>query len=132
MKLPTPNQNHNEPLKEIIRQEIIQSNGLINFARFMALVLYTKGLGYYSSEQIKFGKHGDFVTAPELTDLFAHCIALQCQQILTELKTGDLLEIGAGSGVFAKDLLIALEKSNSLPEHYFILEISADLRNTWA
>jgi len=126
MKL--PNQDHSEQLTQIIRQEITQSNGLINFARFMELALYTPGLGYYSAGQIKFGKHGDFVTAPELTDLFAHCIALQCQQILTELKTGDLLEIGAGSGVFAKDLLIALEKSNSLPEHYFILEISADLR----
>jgi SAM-dependent MidA family methyltransferase len=131
MKLPTPShveRLHSNKLTEIIQEEIQQSNGLINFARFMELALYAPGLGYYSAGQLKFGKKGDFVTAPEITDLFAQCIALQCNQILTELKNGDILEIGAGSGMLAKDLLIALEKLNSLPEHYFILEISAELR----
>ncbi len=131
MKLPTPSHTahlHSDQLTQIIRQEIKQSNGLISFARFMELALYSPGLGYYSAGQLKFGRQGDFVTAPEITDLFAQCIAAQCRQILTELKSGDILEIGAGSGVFAKDLLITLEKLNSLPEHYFILEISAELR----
>src|SRR6185437_1180284 len=42
--------------------------------------------------------------------------------------TADILELGAGSGVFGEDLLLELEKLHSLPQHYFILETSADLR----
>src|SRR5689334_22778262 len=86
------------------------------------------GLANSFAGQQKFGKGGDFVTAPEISPLFSQCVARQCQQILTELGKGDILELGAGSGIFAKDILLELEKLNSLPEHYFILEISAELR----
>ena len=48
-----------------IRHEIAAS-GPISFARFMERCLYTPGLGYYSAGRLKFGEHGDFVTAPEL------------------------------------------------------------------
>ncbi len=131
MKIPTPDpiaQSHSNKLTDLIRQEITASDGFISFARFMQLALYAPGLGYYSAGQHKFGKGGDFITAPEISPLFSQCIAEQCQQILNELGKGDILELGAGSGVFAKDLLLTLEKSNSLPEHYFILEVSAELR----
>ncbi len=119
---------HNPQLTELIRQEIKKSNGYISFARFMELALYAKELGYYCTGTQKFGKSGDFLTAPEISPLFAKCSASQCQQILTSLNGGDILELGAGSGVFAKDLLLELEKLNSLPNHYFIFEISPELR----
>lgn len=131
MKLPAPDpiaQTHSTQLTNTIRQEIQRADGFISFARFMKLALYAPGLGYYSAGQPKFGKEGDFVTAPEISPLFSHCVAVQCQQILCELEYGDILELGAGSGVFAKDLLLELERLNSLPNHYYILEISADLR----
>jgi SAM-dependent MidA family methyltransferase len=131
MKLPTPDsiaQAYNAKLTDMIRHEIQLAGGFITFARFMELALYAPGLGYYSAGQHKFGKGGDFVTAPEISPLFSQCVALQCKQILDELEHGDILELGAGSGVFAKDVLLELESLNSLPEHYYILEISAELR----
>ncbi len=129
--LPTPSPialAHSEQLKTRICQEITHAGGHISFARFMELALYTPGLGYYSAGSHKLGKHGDFVTAPEISPLFAKCIAKQCQQIFTTLENSSILEIGAGSGKLAHELLLELERLQALPEKYFILEISADLR----
>ena len=112
----------------LVTDEIGQSGGQIPFDRFMELALYAPGLGYYSAGSRKFGEQGDFVTAPESSDLFARCIAHQCQQVLEETGGGDLLEFGAGSGVLAADLLAALEKLDALPGRYLIVEVSPDLR----
>ena len=129
--LPAPTadeQTHSDKLREHIRAEIGASGGAISFARFMQLALYAPGLGYYVAGQHKFGGGGDFVTAPELGSLFARCLARQCRQILVALAGGDMLETGAGSGILAADLLVELESLGSLPEHYFILELSVELR----
>ncbi len=128
--LPAPHptaQIESEKLTQLIREEIA-AKGAMPFARFMELALYAPGLGYYSAGMHKLGRNGDFVTAPEVSPLFAKCIARQCLQVLTELGNGDILEFGAGSGIFAKDLLLELEALGALPTHYFILEVSADLR----
>jgi SAM-dependent MidA family methyltransferase len=129
--LPAPDANalaHSNQLLQLIKQEIAQQKGVISFARFMELALYAPGLGYYSAGGQKFGAMGDFVTAPEISPLFARCLACQCQQVLAEVQGGDILEFGAGSGVMAADLLLELERLNCLPAHYFILEVSADLQ----
>jgi SAM-dependent MidA family methyltransferase len=129
--LPTPNVDaleHSATLLRVIKEEIAAAGGYISFARFMELALYAPGLGYYSAGNYKFGKQGDFVTAPEISNLFAKCVAKQCQQILTALTSPDILELGAGSGKLAGDLLQELEQLQCLPRHYYILEISADLR----
>ncbi|MHB1949458.1 MAG: class I SAM-dependent methyltransferase [Gammaproteobacteria bacterium] len=131
MTLPIPDHNAlstSEKLIELIRQEIDNAGGVLSFARFMELALYAPGLGYYTAGTHKFGQAGDFVTAPEITPLFAQCLARQCQPIFAKLGTGDLLELGAGSGKFAKDFLLESEKLNCLPQHYYILEVSAELR----
>lgn len=94
----------------------------------MDACLYTPGLGYYSAGASKFGGSGDFITAPELGPLFGRCLARQCEQVLARLGGGDILELGAGSGRLAVDLLLALEAAGSLPGRYLILETSADLR----
>ena len=107
----------------------IAERGPISFARYMELALYAPGLGYYSSGQQKFGEQGDFVTAPELSPLFSQCVARQCEQVLRDLGRGVILELGAGSGVMAVDLLLALEKMDCLPKNYFILELSAELQS---
>lgn len=111
-----------------VREEIVLAGGAIPFARFMELALYAPGLGYYTGGKHKFGEHGDFITAPELGPLFARCLARPCQYLLKQLTRGDLLEAGAGSGTLAADLLLELESLGALPEHYCILEISAELR----
>lgn len=117
-----------ERLTDHIRQAMAKQGGAIPFAHFMALALYAPGLGYYSAGSRKFGAEGDFITAPEISPLFARCLARNCAVVLKELPGADLLEVGAGSGVMAADLLRTLADRATLPEHYYILELSADLR----
>ena len=95
---------HSKQLTQLIRQEMSQSKGFLNFERFMELALYAPGLGYYSAGQYKLGEQGDFITAPHISPLFAKSIARQCQQIMMEIQNPDILELGAGSGIFAKDI----------------------------
>lgn len=130
MKLPSPSQlelAHSARLQQAIADEII-AQGPLSFARYMQKALYEPGLGYYSAGATKFGQEGDYVTAPILSNLFSKCLAKQCQQVIAELHQADILELGAGTGVMALDMLLELEQQNSLPQTYFILEVSADLR----
>lgn len=119
---------HSEQLRHQICAAIARQGGKIAFDQYMQMALYEPGLGYYNCGTQKFGGAGDFVTAPEISPLFSRCLARQCQQILQELRTGNILEFGAGSGVMARDILTELASQNCLPEHYYILEISADLK----
>lgn len=111
-----------------IRTEIEAAGGLLPFDRFMDLALYAPGLGYYVAGAVKFGASGDFVTAPEISPLFGHCLAVQCAEVLGRLDGGDLLELGAGTGALAVAILQALEQTDALPERYVILEPSPDLQ----
>lgn len=113
-------------LSALIQQKIAQAGGWINFAELMHMALYTPGLGYYAGGAKKFGLGGDFVTAPEISDLFAKTLARQAAQILA--AEGDILELGAGTGKLAADLLLELQVLNALPKQYFILEVSDHLR----
>lgn len=120
---------HSARLVDLLRATIADAGGAISFARFMDLALYAPGLGYYRAGARKFGSGGDFVTAPELSPLFSRCLARQCQEILAALGGGQILELGAGSGVMAADLLLELRTLNALPERYAILELSGELRD---
>lgn len=129
MPIPSPEAfQHSMQLLAHIFSEIKHHDGKIPFAKYMDLALYAPGLGYYSGGMQKFGVRGDFVTAPELSALFSKCLAHQCQEILENLGGGDILEIGAGSGKMAADILLTLTKANALPNYYYILELSADLK----
>ena len=110
-----------------IREKISGAGGWIAFERFMEMALYTPGLGYYSGGAHKFGAGGDFVTAPEMTPIFAQTLAAQARQILAA-SAPYLIEVGAGSGRLAADLLLELERRGSLPESYHILDLSGELR----
>ena len=94
----------------------------------MQLVLYAPGLGYYVAGARKFGAAGDFVTAPEMTPLFARALAAQVAAILAATTAREIVELGAGSGALAADLLNALAGRDALPSRYAILEVSPDLR----
>ena len=119
---------HSERLLRRIAAHIDQAGGHIPFDRFMELALYAPGLGYYVAGSRKFGEAGDFITAPEVSPLFAQCMARQTREVLRQLGGGDLLEFGAGSGLMAADLLLALQQFESLPKRYLIIEVSAQLR----
>ncbi|MBS0590683.1 MAG: SAM-dependent methyltransferase [Proteobacteria bacterium] len=129
VELPEPSAEeraHSERLAALIRAEIAQAGGALDFARYMELALYAPGLGYYSAGTTKFGAAGDFVTAPELGFVFARCLA---RALLPELRDGgDILELGPGSGALAAELLLELEHLDALPTRYRLLERSADLR----
>lgn len=120
---------HSERLVGALRAHIRESGGSIPFSRWMELVLYAAGLGYYSAGSTKFGAAGDFVTAPELGALFAQCVAEAVSPVLRGLGAGsEFVELGGGSGAFAQDVLLALQSRTALPASYRILEPSADLR----
>ena len=128
--LPIPSaqaQAHSAQLQSLIQQHIQEQGGWIDFATFMHMALYTPNLGYYSGGAKKFGFGGDFVTAPEISPLFAQALAKQVAQVL-QLTQGDVLELGAGTGKLAADLLLTLGELDTLPTRYYILEVSDYLR----
>lgn len=136
LSLPVPDEfalKLSADLKQIICKAIMKNGGSISFEQYMQMALYEPGLGYYSAGSNKFGETGDFVTAPEISSIFSRCLARQCQQVLSETSSAEvpsacILELGPGTGVMAIDILRELERNNSLPKIYYMLEPSADLR----
>jgi len=128
-ELPLPNeiaQAHSERLITLIKNELDKNAGAISFQRYMELALYAPGLGYYAAGSLKFGEEGDFTTAPEISPLFSRSLA---NAILPALNDDDIiLEVGAGRGCMAADILLYLKQQDKLPKEYWILELSADLR----
>lgn len=119
---------HSERTRAHLVNHIEAAGGFLSFERFMDLALYAPGFGYYCGGARKLGSGGDFTTAPEISGLFGACVAVQCAEILRGLPQASILEIGAGSGRLAVDVLARLESMQQLPERYSILEISAELR----
>lgn len=129
--LPVPDPDsraHSASVAAYVRARIAESGGSIGFAEFMQHALYAPGLGYYSAGSRKFGAGGDFVTAPEISPLFGRVLGAQCAELLVELPQACVLELGAGSGALAVDLLAKLASLNALPRQYMILEPSAELQ----
>ena len=130
-----------------IRERIATAGGWIRFDRYMQSVLNEPGLGYYSAGSAKFGGAGDFITAPALGPFLARAIATQFDAMLGSLDAPVILEIGAGDGTLAAQLLDALDALDAVdagdtdntacagnecrgaPVQYLILEPSADLRS---
>ena len=83
----------------------------------MELALYEPGVGYYAGGAQKFGRDGDFVTAPELGSLFGRTLARQLEALAYPV-----LEFGAGSGALAATLL------SRHAFDYRIVEISPQLQ----
>jgi len=128
--LPVPGPDalvHSAKLCDLIRADIAAQGGWIPFSRFMELALYAPGFGYYTAGSRKLGEEGDFITAPELSPLFGRTVARQLVEVM-QASSPHILELGAGSGKLALDILGELERQNELPESYSILEVSADLR----
>ena len=106
---------------------IEQNSGAIHFQDFMQMALYLPQYGYYQNELCKLGEQGDFITAPEMGTHFAVCIANSLAALDTESRA-QIIEVGAGSGALAIDLLLALAANDQLPKQYYILEPSANLQ----
>lgn len=128
--LPTPQpeaREHSLRVAEHLRARIAAAGGAIPFSDYMEQTLYAPGLGYYRAGNAKFGAAGDFVTAPEVSPLFARVLAKQISETLDACGGDTVLELGAGSGRLALDLLRELARRDRLPTRYLILEVSAEL-----
>lgn len=133
MTLPQPSHEmlvHQQQLLEAISLACFQNGGWLSFDLFMQMALYAPGLGYYSAGMHKFGPSGDFITAPEISPLFSQCLGAQCAQILANLSPDKryILELGAGSGKMAAEVMLFLDEKEILPSQYWILEVSGDLK----
>jgi len=129
--LPAPGAHahaHSNRVVAHVREEIERCGGFISFARYMELVLYAPGLGYYVAGARRFGAAGDFVTGPEMTPLYGAAMARQVGAILAATRAREIVELGAGSGALAASLLDALARDDSSPSRYSILEPSPVLR----
>jgi SAM-dependent MidA family methyltransferase len=118
---------HSAKVGEHIADAIRRAGGWIPFSTFMQLALYAPGLGYYAAGAAKIGADADFVTAPELSPLFGRALADQFDDVLREVA-GGILELGAGTGRLAVDVLSRLDALDRLPASYAILEPSPELR----
>lgn len=118
-----------EMLKTLIAEKIVKKDG-IPFSEYMQDALYAPELGYYMAHPHIFGstEDADFITAPEISPLFAQSLANVCQKILQQIPDAVILELGAGSGKLAEDLLHALDKLGVTPKAYWILDLSTGLR----
>jgi SAM-dependent MidA family methyltransferase len=116
-------------LQALLGQAVQRAGGWLPFDRFMALVLYAPGLGYYANGSWKFGRMpasgSDFVTAPEMTPLFGRALAAQVTDALAATATDEVWEFGAGSGALASQLLAAL---GDKVRRYTIVDLSGTLR----
>lgn len=129
-ELPVPDQEslaHSERVASLIRSEMVAAGGRLPFERYMDLALNAPGLGYYRGPQRRFGREGDYVTAPELSPLFGRCVARQVGEILEQVG-GDILEVGAGSGRLCAQVLNSLGGGKARSWRYRILETGASLR----
>ena len=130
LRLPAPDADsllHSQRCREFIVGRIAAAGGAVSFAEFMQHALYAPGLGYYAAGSTKFGPGGDFVTAPEVSPLFAAVVARQAAPVIAALDGAEMLEFGAGSGALAVQVLGKLAELDALPARYSILEVSPEL-----
>jgi SAM-dependent MidA family methyltransferase len=123
---------HSQTLAAHIGAAIDAAGGWLPFDRYMELALYAPGLGYYSAGATKFGRlaedGSDFVTAPELSPLFARTLGRAAAEALAASDTRALMEFGAGTGKLAAGILAELDLLGVPWESYTIVELSGELR----
>ncbi len=121
-------------LRKRIEDEI-RRDGPIPFSRYMEMCLYEPELGYYSRSREQFGKAGDFYTSSDVHAVFGRLLARQFEEMWRVLDSPsriDLIELGPGRGLFARDVLDWSAKQ--FPEfsralHYVLVEQSAHLQD---
>ena len=126
-----PSATENEELKAAIRERIA-AEGRIPFRQFMAMALYHPQHGYYSSPRQGMGRHGDYLTSPEVHPIFGSLVAKQLWQMwqaMGEPQPFTVVEMGAGSGLLARDILAWAGRR--VPEFSQALEYRLIEMNEW-
>jgi len=119
------------PLETEIRQRIART-GPVPVAEFMAMCLYDPKLGYYNC-RAPFGAAGDFVTAPEISQMFGELIGLWAATVWEAMGAPDpvlLIEFGPGRGTMMSDALRAARTVPSFRKavRVQLIETSPDLQ----
>ena len=119
-------------LSDYIRQKIV-TNGPITIEKYMEDALSHPRLGYYMQRD-PFGRGGDFITAPEISQMFGELIGLWCGvqwQALGEVEPFNLIELGPGRGTLMADILRAGRGVDGFIESLSLslVEISPGLKN---
>ena len=126
--LTSQQQVHVEKCMHRLTTHIQAQGGCLAFDEYMQIVLHDPEVGYYHRQTEIFGEAGDFTTAPEFSVHLAYCLAHACTKLIRDDAERCILEIGAGSGRLAGDVLTYLEQWGQIPKQYFIYEPSAALR----
>ena len=129
--LPEPDSasaSHGARVAAHLHETIEAAGGSVSFATYMHEALYAPGLGYYAAGARKFGEAGDFITAPEVSPVFGRVVGQQVASVLSQVDRPRVLEIGAGTGRLAVDVLGKLAELDAVPDRYLILEVSPDLQ----
>jgi SAM-dependent MidA family methyltransferase len=117
-------QNGNRTLRQLIAAQITQSpDQRITFADYMNLALYQAQHGYYAMNGRTIGSQGDFFTAPHLGADFGELLAEQFAemwQVLGHPAPFTLVEMGAGQGLLASDVLRHLRRA--YPDCFAVLQ----------
>lgn len=111
MSAPANDNRRETPLLGLLREEIA-TQGPLPVSRFMELCLRHPDYGYYTSQRA-IGAEGDFITAPEISQIFGELIGLWCAVTWQTMGSPDaleLVEIGPGRGTLMSDLLRAAGK----------------------
>lgn len=116
-------------LYELIAAQI-RLNGPVSVATYMDLCLSHPEYGYYRRRD-PLGAAGDFITAPEISQLFGEMIGIWAADIVMKLgnpKKIILCELGPGRGTLMKDILRVLSKLPGLNIEVHLVEISEVLK----
>ncbi|MEX0344297.1 MAG: class I SAM-dependent methyltransferase [Rhizobiaceae bacterium] len=100
------------PLAEKLKRQIMQT-GPISITEYMSACLFDPQLGYYTAQE-PFGRGGDFITAPEISQMFGELVAIwtaAAWQAAGSPKDFAFVEIGPGRGTLMADMLRTFRKS---------------------
>src|SRR5919197_45698 len=119
-------------LGQRLRAEIV-ARGPITFAEFMEAALYDPAEGFYARPPV--GEEGHFVTSPHLSPVFGRLMARQVEEfweLLDRPSPFDVVEVGAGDGTLADQILGALPDDMSRRVRYTAVERSVATRDALA
>lgn len=111
-----PNLRRDTPLALKLKQRI-REHGPIPVAQYMSACLSDPEHGYYVHREA-IGRDGDFITAPEISQIFGEIIGLWCAVVWAEIGKPDpihLVELGPGRGTMMRDMLRAMSRVPDLP-----------------
>jgi NADH dehydrogenase [ubiquinone] 1 alpha subcomplex assembly factor 7 len=91
--------------------KIIEKNSFISLEEFMQVSLHDKDFGYYKRSK-PIGSQGDFITSPEISQLYGEMVGLWLSQIIVtnNIVKFNLIELGPGNGTLMTDIMRVIKK----------------------